>query len=164
MKQDPKRTIRIDLGAQRLDLWDGGALLRSYPVSTARNGAGERENSECTPRGAHAIEEKIGAGAAPGTVFVRRVPTGELCTSELFEASPERDWILTRILTLGGLEPGRNQGDDVDTRRRNIYIHGCPEALELGTPGSHGCVRMRNDDVIDLFAHVEVGTRVEIDE
>ena len=164
MEQDPKRTIRIDLGAQRLDLCAGDAVLRSYPVSTARNGAGEQDGSECTPRGAHAIEEKIGAGATPGSVFVGRVPTGEICTSEIFAASPERDWILTRVLTLGGLEPGRNQGDDVDTRSRNIYIHGCPEFLELGTPGSHGCVRMRSGDVIDLFDRVEVGTRVKINE
>ena len=159
-----QRTIRIDLAAQRLDLREGDTVLQSYPVSTAKNGAGEQHGSECTPRGAHSIQEKIGAGAPPGSVFVGREPTGEICTPDLFEASPERDWILTRVLTLGGLEPGRNQGGDVDSRTRNIYIHGCPETVAVGTPGSHGCVRMRNDDLLDLFDRVEVGTRVEIDE
>ncbi len=117
MERGTKRTIQIDLAAQCLDLCEGNVVLRSYAVSTPRNGAGERDDSECTPRGAHAIEDKIGGGAAPGTVFVGREPTGEICTLELFEASPERDWILTRVLTLGGLEPGRNQGGNVDTRR-----------------------------------------------
>lgn len=157
-----ERTIRIDLGAQRLDLCEGGRVLRSYPVSTAGNGPGERLGSECTPRGVHVVAEKIGADAVPGTVFVGRVPTGEVCTPELFATSPERDWILTRILWLGGCEPGRNQGGDVDTFRRYVYIHGCPDALPLGQPASHGCVRMHDPDVIDLFDRVEVGTRVEI--
>ena len=157
------RAIRIDLADQRLDLCQDDEVVKSYPVSTAKNGAGEREGSECTPRGAHVIEAKIGAGAAPGAVFVGRSETGETCTPELFAASPERDWILTRILWLGGLEPGRNQGGEVDTRGRYIYIHGCPDELPLGTPGSHGCVRMRNADVIELFEQADVGTRVEID-
>ena len=164
MEPGTERTIRIDLAAQRLDLREGDTVLRSYPVSTAKNGGGERDGSECTPRGAHSIEEKIGAGAPVGSVFVGREPTGEICTEDLFEANPDRDWILTRVLTLGGLEPGRNQGGDVDSRTRNIYIHGSPEALAVGTPGSHGCVRMRNDDLLDLFDRVEAGTRVEIDE
>jgi lipoprotein-anchoring transpeptidase ErfK/SrfK len=158
------RTIRIDLAAQRLELHERGRLVRSYPVSTAKNGPGEREGSECTPRGAHEIVAKIGDGAEAGAVFAGREPTGEVCTPELFEARPERDWILTRILWLGGLEPGRNAGGEVDTRSRHIYIHGCPDGLELGVPGSHGCVRMSNSDVIDLFERVEVGTRVRIDE
>lgn len=159
-----KRRIRIDLAAQRLDLCHDRAVVRSYPVSTARRGAGEREGSECTPRGLHRVEEKIGAGAAPGSVFVGRQPTGEVCTPAAFAAAPERDWILTRILWLGGCEPGRNQGGSVDTRARFVYIHGCPDELPLGVPGSHGCIRMRNSDVIDLFDRVEVGTEVEIRE
>lgn len=157
-------TIHINLAHQRLVLRSGDKVLRDYPISSARNGPGEHDGSECTPRGAHEIVEKIGDGAALGTVFVGRVPTGEICTPAAFEAEPERDWILTRVLWLGGLEPGRNRGGDVDTQRRTIYIHGCPDALELGGPGSHGCVRMSNTDVIDLFDHVEVGTRVQIDE
>lgn len=158
------RTIHIDLGAQRLDLHRGESRVASYPISTAKNGAGERQGSDCTPRGSHVVEEKIGAGAAPGTVFVARVETGEICTPELFASSPDRDWILTRILWLGGREPGRNQGGDVDTFSRYVYIHGCPDELELGAPASHGCVRMANDDVIELFELVDIGTRVEISE
>lgn len=164
MGQETKPSIRIHLTRQRLELREGDAVLRSYAVSTAKNGAGEKDGSECTPRGSHSIEAKIGAGAPSGSVFVGREPSGEICRPALFAAHPERDWILTRILWLGGLQPGFNQGGDVDSRLRTIYIHGCPEAVEVGVPGSHGCVRMQNDDVIDLFDRVEVGTRVEIDE
>jgi len=156
------RTIRIDLSSQRLDLCERDEVIASYPVSTARAGAGEQNGSECTPRGRHVIEEKIGAGAAAGAAFEGRVATGEICTAEAFDESPDRDWILTRILWLGGREPGRNQGGAVDTRSRYIYIHGCPDALPLGVPESHGCVRMRNADVIELFDRTEVGTPVEI--
>ena len=156
------RTIRIDLSAQRLDLCEGDEVVRAYPISTAKNGADEREGSEGTPRGAHEIAAKIGASAAAGAVFVGRSETGEICTPELFAASPGRDWILTRILWLGGLEPGHNQGGEVDTRSRYIYIHGCPDEVPLGVPHSHGCVRMRNQDVIELFEDVDVGTSVEI--
>ena len=155
--------VRIDLDRQRLDLHVGGELCRSWPVSTAANGPGEREGSECTPRGNHVIRAKIGAGAAPGAVFVARRPTGERYTPALGAAHPERDWILTRILWLSGTEPGRNRLGGVDTMRRYIYIHGCPDEVDITTPGSHGCIRMRNGDVIDLFDRVEVGTRVAIE-
>ena len=164
MEPTADRTIRIDLARQRLELCDAETILQSYPVSTARNGPGEEHGSECTPRGAHAIEQKIGDGAPPGSVFVAREPTGEICDPALFEANPARDWILTRILWLGGLEAGRNLGANVDTRSRHIYIHGCPETVGVGSPSSHGCIRMRNADVIDLFEQVDVGTRVEIEE
>jgi hypothetical protein len=156
------RSLRIDLGAQRLDLYEDGTVVRSYAVSTARNGPGEQDGSECTPRGAHTIATKIGDAAPRGAVFVGREPTGEICDAAAFSAEPERDWILTRILWLSGCEPGRNQGGTVDTRSRYIYIHGCPDALPLGAPGSHGCIRMGNDDVIELYERVEVGDRVEI--
>ena len=160
----PARTsVRIDIDRQRLELQAGGDVLGSYPVSTAANGPGEREGSECTPRGAHVIRAKIGAGAAPGTVFVARRPTGERYTPALGAAHPERDWILTRVLWLSGTEPGRNRLGRVDTMRRYIYIHGCPDDIDITTPGSHGCIRMRNADVIDLFDRVEVGTRVAIE-
>ena len=155
--------VRIDLDRQRLELHVHGEPCRSWPVSTAANGPGEREGSECTPRGSHVIRAKIGAGAAPGTVFVARRPTGERYTPALGAARPERDWILTRILWLSGLEPGRNRLGRVDTMRRYIYIHGCPDEVDITTPGSHGCIRMRNDDVIDLFDRVEAGTRVVIE-
>ena len=155
--------IRIDIDRQCLELRVDGEARRSYPVSTAANGPGEQEGSECTPRGTHVVRAKIGAGAAPGTVFVARRPTGERYTSALGAAHPERDWILTRILWLSGTEPGRNRLGRVDTMRRYIYIHGCPDDVDITTPGSHGCIRMRNEHVIDLFDRVEVGTRVVIE-
>ena len=157
-----ERRIRVDLGAQRLDLLEGEEVLASYPVSTAAKGTGEREGSEQTPRGLHEVRARIGAGAPEGAVFVGRRPTGEICTPEMFRAEPERDWILTRILWLRGLEVGVNRLGDVDSMRRYIYIHGTPDEAAIGTPASHGCIRMRNEDVIELFDLVEVGTRVEI--
>ena len=159
----PDTFVRIDLDRQRLELRVEGNVSRSWPVSTAANGPGEEENSECTPRGNHVVRARIGAGAAPGTVFVGRRPTGELYTPELGAAQPDRDWILTRILWLSGTEPGRNRLGSVDTMRRYIYIHGCPDEVDITTPGSHGCIRMRNADVIELFDCVDAGTRVVIE-
>lgn len=156
--------LEIHLRSQQLYLKRGRRVLASYPVSTARNGAGEIIDSECTPRGEHVIAEKIGAGAPPNTVFVERQPTGEIYTPELRARFPQRDWILTRILWLAGAEPGKNQGGDVDTYRRCIYIHGAPDEVAMGVPGSRGCIRMRGADVVDLFDRVEVGTRVVIRE
>ena len=155
--------VRVDLDRQRLDLHVRGEVRRTYPVSTAANGPGEQEGSECTPRGRHVIRAKIGAGAGPGTVFVGRRSTGERYTPALRAAYPDRDWILTRILWLSGTEPGRNRLGRVDTMRRYIYIHGCPDDVDITCPGSHGCIRMRNDDVIDLFDRVEAGTGVVIE-
>lgn len=154
--------IRIDIASQRLDLLRGERVVASYPVSTATNGAGEREGSEQTPRGRHEVRAKIGAGALLGAVFVGRRPTGEVCTPDRLVAEPNRDWILTRILWLRGLERGRNRGGDRDSMRRFIYIHGTPHESEIGTPASHGCVRMRNEDVVELFDAVAAGTLVEI--
>lgn len=156
--------ISVSIGAQRLRLLDGDAILMDFPVSTAAKGAGERMGSECTPRGRHVVRAKIGAGAPPGSVFVGRRLTGERFHPRMREQHPERDWILTRILWLSGVEPGRNRLGDVDTMRRFIYIHGCPEDTVLGSPGSHGCIRMRNADVIALFERVPVGTPVVIGE
>ena len=158
----PDTLVRIVLDRQCMELYVQGEVHRTYPVSTAANGPGEREGSECTPRGRHVIRAKIGAGAAPGTVFVGRRPTGECYTAALGAAHPGRDWILTRILWLSGTEPGRNRLGRVDTMRRYIYVHGCPDDVDITTPGSHGCIRMRNDDVVDLFDRVDVGTRVLI--
>lgn len=156
--------IDIDLSKQALSLLDGERLVRQYAVSTAANGAGERNGSECTPRGRHKVRAMIGRGAAPGTVFVSRRPTGEVWTPELGAQFPRRDWILTRILWLSGLEPGRNRLREVDTMRRYIYLHGTPETTQLGKPGSHGCVRMANADIIELFDLVRPGTEVDIHE
>lgn len=154
--------IRIDIAAQTLQLFDGDRLLRTYPVSSGARGAGEQNGSFKTPRGKHVIRARIGDGADENTVFVRRRPTGEKWTPQLHEQFPERDWILTRILWLSGCEPGFNRLGTVDTMRRYIYIHGSPDIAEMGKPGSHGCIRMRNADVIDLFDRVPAYTPVEI--
>jgi predicted GNAT family N-acyltransferase len=155
--------IRISLPHQSLELHDErGALLRRYPVSTARKGAGEQSGSFCTPRGRHIIRAKVGAGETANTVFVRRRPTGEVWSPELAEAFPGRDWILTRILWLSGREPGRNRLGEVDTMRRYIYLHGSPDTVAMGAPGSIGCVRMRNGDIVELFDLVPVYTPVDI--
>ena len=155
--------IVVELARQELVL-EGAGPRQRYPVSTSRFGPGERNGSGGTPRGAHVVRARIGEGAAPGTVFVGRRPTGEILTPALYAAAPERDWILTRILWLSGTEPGRNRLGDVDTMRRYIYIHGCPDEEPMGVPRSHGCVRMRNADVVELFARVPAGTPVLIRE
>ncbi|MGR8920617.1 MAG: L,D-transpeptidase family protein [Gammaproteobacteria bacterium] len=157
----PER-IEIDLGSQTLRLLDQADELACYAVSTAVNGAGEVMDSECTPRGRHEISEKIGAGCVPNTVFVGRRPTGEIYDAALAAAHPGRDWILTRILWLAGCEPGHNAGGDRDTKARYIYIHGTPDDTELGKPGSRGCIRMRNADLIELFDRVTEGMPVTI--
>ncbi len=133
-----------------------------YTVSTAANGVGCEKDSGCTPLGQHIIRAKIGDGAETSAVFVGRRATGEICTPELMAQFPERDWILTRILWLSGMEHGVNRLGNVDTMQRYIYIHGTPDSTELGKIGSHGCIRMRNDDVIALFDMVPVGTPVSI--
>ena len=133
-------------------------------VSTAANGAGEKNGSECTPRGWHVIHEKVGDGCDADTVFVGRQPTGEIYSRALSTQQPDRDWILTRILWLDGLEEGLNKSGDVDTLQRYIYIHGSPDEVRMGEPGSHGCIRMRNDDIISLYDLADVGTRVFIRE
>jgi L,D-transpeptidase YbiS len=157
--------IEISIGRQTLALLDdAGKAMRSYTVSTARNGAGERRGSNCTPRGRHVVRARIGAGQPLNTVFVARRPTGELWTPELQERFPGRDWILTRILWLSGCEPGRNRLGEVDTMRRYIYLHGSPDTVAMGAPGSIGCVRMRNADIVELFDLVRPGTPVDISE
>jgi L,D-transpeptidase YbiS len=155
--------IEISIPAQTLTLFDdnGGQVTR-YAVSTAANGVGCVKNSGCTPLGAHIIRAKIGGGTAENTVFVGRRATGEIFTPDLKLQFPDRDWILTRILWLSGTEPGKNRLGNVDTMQRYIYIHGTPDATELGVPGSHGCVRMRNVDLVELFDQVPVGTTVNI--
>lgn len=155
--------IHIQIGIQSIDLIDYyGIVRRSYTVSSAANGAGQRKDSFCTPLGRHVIRAKIGAGQPENTVFVGRRPTGERYTPELATRFPERDWILTRILWLSGCEPGYNRWGDVDTMRRYIYIHGSPDAVAMGVPGSIGCIRMRNPDIVELFDLVAAGTPVEI--
>jgi L,D-transpeptidase YbiS len=157
--------IEIDVGRQTLVVRDEkGKSLKTYSISTAKRGVGEKNGSLCTPRGRHIIRAKIGAGQPPNTVFVRRRPTGETWSPELHARFPGRDWMLTRILWLSGKEAGRNRLGDVDTMRRYIYIHGSPDSAEMGKPGSIGCVRMRNRDVMELFDLVPPYTEVLIGE
>ena len=157
--------VKIDIGKQVLDLLDdSGNLLKRYPISSAKNGVGERNGSFCTPRGRHIVRAKVGANQPINAVFVERRPTGEIYGPDLARRYPERDWILTRILWLSGCEPGYNRLGDVDTMRRAIYIHGTPDHAEMGKPGSHGCIRMRNQDVMELFDLVPIRTLVEIHE
>jgi lipoprotein-anchoring transpeptidase ErfK/SrfK len=157
--------IRISIAQQLLTLFDeAGRVLGSYPVSTASRGAGELRGSYCTPRGKHIVRARIGAGQPENTVFVGRRPSGEIYSPELGAVFPERDWILSRILWLSGCEPERNRLGCVDTMRRYIYIHGSPDTAPIGTPGSHGCIRMRNADILELFDRIPVSTPVEISE
>lgn len=160
----PRHAIRVELASQTLVLLARGRPVACYPVSTAEQGPSERFGSGGTPRGRHRIRIRIGDGCPVGAVFRGRRPTGEVYGPELAARWPERDWILTRILWLTGLEPGRNRGGDVDTLRRFIYIHGCPDSAPMGVPRSHGCIRMRNVDLLDLFAQVRAGTLVEIED
>jgi L,D-transpeptidase YbiS len=155
--------IEISISQQTLTLFDNfGGVKVQYPVSTAANGVGCEKDSGCTPLGAHIIRAKIGAGAAANSVFVGRRFTGEICTPELMAQYPNRDWILTRILWLSGKEIGKNRLGNVDTMQRYIYIHGTPNSTDMSKIGSHGCVRMRNADMIALFDLVEAGTPVLI--
>lgn len=154
--------IRISLFRQRLYLLREARVLAEYPVSTAKNGPGELYGSGCTPRGLHQIDAMIGANAGLNTVFVGRLPSGEIYTPSLAARYPQRDWILTRILWLSGLEPGWNLFGDRDTLCRYIYIHGCPAELPLGMPLSHGCIRMANEAIMKLFEQVKVGDKVLI--
>lgn len=157
--------IEINLAEQTLKLLDeAGRVVRSYPVSTSKNGAGEQKDSFCTPRGRHIVRAKIGAGVPENTIFIGRRPSGEIYTPELGERHPGRDWILTRILWLSGCEPGYNRLGEVDTMQRYIYIHGSPDSAQMGSPGSIGCIRMRNRDVIELFDQVAPGTPVRMRE
>jgi lipoprotein-anchoring transpeptidase ErfK/SrfK len=157
-----ERIIRVDLARQTLSLYQGRKLVSSYPVSTAIAGPGEEMGSGCTPRGMHRVKIKIGEDLPENSVFVGRRPTGEVYTVELGKNNPDRDWILTRIIWLTGLEPGHNRGGNQDTLRRFIYIHGCPDSEPMGMPASHGCIRMRNSDLMDLFELVDSDTLVEI--
>lgn len=163
--------IIINIANQELLLTDGERYLQRFAVATARNGIGQLQNSECTPLGLHRIAEKIGDDCVVNTVFVGRQPTGEVYSEQLAKQDPGRDWILTRILWLEGLQPGFNQGvwseDETqicDTKQRYIYIHGCPDSHPMRQPSSHGCIKMRNTDVIALFDRVAVGTQVSINE
>lgn len=157
------RHLQVSIANQTLTLLEDEQPLAHYLVSTALKGAGERSGSEQTPRGHHIIRAMIGADAPYGAVFRGRRPTGEVWTPELHERHPGRDWILSRILWLSGVETGRNRLGQCDTMRRYIYIHGTPDSEPMGEPLSHGCIRMRNEDIIDLFDRVGAYTPVFIE-
>ena len=161
-RDDAAPRLVVSLTRQTLELLDDDQVLARYAISTSRHGPGEQCNSQCTPRGLHRIRARIGAGLPAGAVLVGRRPTGEIHDAALARRYPHRDWILTRILWLCGCEPGRNRWGDVDSMRRYIYIHGTPDHEVMGVPFSHGCIRMRNNEVMDLFDRVNVGTLVDI--
>ena len=154
--------IVINVHRKILQCISNNEMLQEYPVSTAKKGVGEQADSECTPRGRHIIRAKIGAQAKINSVFVGRRLTGEIFSEDLRQRYPQRDWILTRILWLSGLDVGKNRLGKVDTMRRYIYIHGCPDSDAMGQASSHGCIKMRNSDLVELFDKVSVGTNVTI--
>lgn len=154
--------LEVEIATQTLTVFNTQQMLKQYLVSTAKNGAGELYGSEQTPRGLHLIRAKIGNSALINSVFVKRRWTGEIYTPQLHAQYPERDWILTRIMWLSGLEINKNRLGKVDTMRRKIYIHGTPDSVTLGLPGSRGCIRMNNNDIIELFDQIPVGTRILI--
>lgn len=155
--------INISIAQQQLILLgDNHQIMQQYSISSAKNGTGQQNGSFCTPLGKHIIRVKIGDGQPTNTVFIRRRPTGEIYTSELGRQFPKRDWILTRILWLSGCEQGFNRLGTVDTMRRYVYIHGSPDSVKMGQPGSIGCIRMRNHDLLELFDLINTGIQVEI--
>lgn len=164
MQRPIKLRIEVKIPSQSLALLDDiGNVMRVYPVSTALRGVGECSGSQCTPRGLHVIRAKIGDGLPLNAVLVGRRPTGEIYSPELGRENPERDWILTRILWLSGKEPGFNRLGNCDSMRRYIYIHGTPDELFRQQPESHGCIRMRNLDMVELFDLVPAYTPVMIE-
>lgn len=162
----PYPQITISIEKQQLTLQLSPTQSQVYMVSTAKNGVGQLENTGCTPLGEHIISEKFGSGLPINSVFVARKFTGEIYDDNLAKAFPNRDWILTRILWLDGCEDGINKGTNnqgvCDTKSRYIYIHGTPDTQPMGIPLSHGCIRMRNQDIIALFDQVAIGTHVNI--
>ncbi len=159
-----KQYIKISIKQQRLDLFQEQIKLFSYAVSTAIKGIGEEEGSEQTPKGAHYIRAKIGAGLPINAVLVGRRFSGEIYTKQLANEFPKRDWVLTRVLWLCGMERGINRMGVVDSMRRYIYIHGTPDTEPMGLPKSHGCIRMRNNEIIELFDKVNMCCHIMIEE
>ncbi len=159
----PDSYLHISIAKQQLSIVVNKVVDRVYSVSTARNGAGEKMGSECTPTGWHKVRVKIGGSTPLNSVFVGRRATGEIYSPQLGVDYPERDWVLTRILWLGGLESRKNRYGKVDSTWRYIYIHGCPDEFMLGKPESHGCIRMKNKEIVDLFDRVDVGLKVLIE-
>lgn len=156
-------SVTVSSELQQLYVFKDQQVLRIYKISTAKNGLGEQKNSYMTPRGKHIIRAKIGSDLPINAIFKERRFYGDIYNSKMNEENPHRDWILTRILWLSGLEPGFNRLGNVDTMQRYIYIHGSPDERPMGQPTSRGCVRMRNEDIIEFFDLVSFGTRVNIE-
>ncbi|MBX3708822.1 MAG: L,D-transpeptidase [Gammaproteobacteria bacterium] len=156
--------IEVHIAAQKMYVFENEKPFKEYLISTAKNGAGEQYGSQQTPRGWHVIRAKIGSHCPVNTVFVKRRPTGEIFTPDMMEQFPERDWMLTRILWLCGLEKHKNRFGNVDSMKRKIYIHGSPDSVIMGVAGSRGCIRMRNADILEFFEKIPSGTRVLIKE
>ena len=155
--------IKVIIETQTLELYNNNVLIKTYPISSAKNGVGQEYGSFKTPLGKHRICEKIGESAPVNTVFKARIPTGELYSPALEAQSPEcKDWILTRILWLEGLEEGLNKGENVDTKNRKIYIHASPDSRPMQKPFSHGCITLHNEEMLDLFEKVPLNTEIEI--
>lgn len=157
----PQPSVYISISNQTLE-WRHGNQSIVYPISSALNGIGQDSGSGCTPLGEHVVRAKIGANLPLNAVLIGRRWTGERLDTNLYQEAPERDWILSRILWLSGTQVGFNRLGNVDTMRRYIYIHGTPDQEPMGIPKSHGCIRMRNLDVVDLFDRVQSGTHVLI--
>lgn len=153
--------VVIDLAQQTLSLPKHNKF---YVISSGKNGIGEQENSGKTPRGWHRVAQKVGENAPQNSVFIARQPTGEIYDQQLAQQFPQRDWILSRILWLDGLEQGFNHGEGCDTFKRYIYIHGTPDTEPMGIPMSHGCIRMKNDEIIELFDLISEDALVYISE
>jgi lipoprotein-anchoring transpeptidase ErfK/SrfK len=158
----PARSIVVDVSDQKLYLYEGQKLEKTYPVSTSKYGIGNKLNSGKTPLGAHRVKKKIGQGAPAGTIFKNRLDTGKIAAIDRSAAGAPEDVVTSRILWLDGLEPGVNRGKRIDSYKRFIYIHGTASEGLIGRPASNGCVRMTNRDVIELFDLVPEGTRVDI--
>lgn len=156
--------LHISIPHQRLTGFSAGEPVCAYDISTAVNGAGETEGSGCTPRGRHRVRARIGDGLPVRSVFIGRRPTGEIWSPELAQRYPRRDWILTRILWLCGEERGFNRGGQCDSQRRYIYLHGTGDDQPMSQPLSHGCIRLRNEDMLALFDMTPAGCAVYIDE
>jgi len=154
-----KYILTVNIAAQTVSLFEDGRLVKTYPCSTSRFGIGELKDSNCTPRGLHCIAEKIGEGERPGTVFKSREVIGHTSQPEFANAK-----ITTRIMWLEGLQPGFNQGGDVDSHERYIYIHGTGDQHSVGEPASHGCIHLADADLIALFDLLPGGTLVWIAE
>lgn len=155
-----KPFLLVNIGKQEMYLVRNDAIEKTYRISSGKTGAGNQAGSGKTPLGVHCVSEKFGAGAKPNTIFVGRKDTGKAATVYTNAVDTEEDHVTSRILWLEGLEPGINSGKGIDSKQRFIYIHGTPEEGLIGKPASHGCIRMYNKDVIELFDLVQVGTPV----